>query len=72
MNGAVLFRRWRGKRSQVEIALLLGRSQCHISRLESGSTKPSKELATMIAGASGGRVPVRAWGELEVRRSAAA
>jgi DNA-binding XRE family transcriptional regulator len=60
-TGADLLRAWRGKRSQAEVAELLGVNQGTVSRLEAGEYEPGVALAIRLDRLSDGTIPVSAW-----------
>ncbi len=68
MTASSELRKWRGERTQAEMAGLLGITQPQYSRIESGRGLPSAELALTISRRSRGRIPIPAWGDLYGRR----
>ena len=61
MTAAKRLRQWRGKRTQQEVAELLGVEQGRLSKLEAGKRVPGLALALKIQALTGGLIPASAW-----------
>lgn len=59
--GAVLLRRWRGERTQVQASLALGIDQGRYSMYERGLRRPGRTTALQIQARTDGDVPIESW-----------